>query len=89
MLAVVGTTGDDARDWIQAGLALDAVLLEAARDEVSASFLNQPVEVDELRPRITDLLGREGYAQAIVRLGYGPAVTASPRRSPRDVLIAT
>ena len=87
VLAVVGTTGDDARDWIQAGLALDAVLLEAARDEVSASFLNQPVEVDELRPRITDLLGREGYAQAIVRLGYGPAVTASPRRSPRDVLV--
>lgn len=87
VLAVVGTTGDDARDWLQAGQALDAVLLEAARDEVSASFLNQPVEVDELRLRVTDLLGRQGYAQAIVRLGYGPAVTATPRRSPRDVLL--
>lgn len=87
VLAVVGTTRDDARDWLAAGQALDAVLLEATAAEVSASFLNQPIEIDDLRAQVGALLGVDGYPQALVRLGYGPAVEGTPRRSPRDVLL--
>ena len=87
VIAVVGTARDDARDWLAAGQALDAVLLEATAAEVSASFLNQPIEIDELRAQVAGAIGREGRPQAMVRLGFGPAVEGTPRRSPRDVLL--
>jgi iron-sulfur cluster repair protein YtfE (RIC family) len=85
-LFVLGTAGDEPVDHLHAGRALARVLLRAAQDEVSASFLNQPVEVSELRPRVAEIAGREGHAQLVLRMGYGPPVQATPRRPVRDVL---
>jgi hypothetical protein len=62
------------------------VLLRATQNELSASFLNQPVELPDLRPRVTELSGRTGWAQAILRVGYGPQVQSTPRRPLRDVV---
>ena len=50
VLAVLGTDGDRPADWLRAGLALARVLLRARAEGVAASFLNQPIEVAELRP---------------------------------------
>lgn len=85
-LFVLGTDGDDIADHIRAGQALERVLLRATQEEVSASFLNQPVEIPELRPLVTELAGRPGHAQLVVRMGYGPQAHATPRRPVRDVL---
>lgn len=79
VLAVLGTAGDGPHAWLAAGQALGRVLLRAAQDEVSASFLNQPVEVDELRPEISRLAGMEA-PQVVLRLGYGPKVKPALRR---------
>ena len=89
VLAVLGTAGDTPHDWLKAGEALARVLLRAAADRVSASYLNQPVEVPELRLTLTDLLevqGVEGYPQIILRMGYGPEPMLSPRRPLSEVL---
>jgi Hemerythrin HHE cation binding domain len=85
-LLVLGTPGDDPADRLRAGQALARVLLRAAQDDVSASFLNQPVEVLDLRPRVAELAGRTGRAQAVLRLGFGPQVQATPRRPVSEVL---
>jgi hypothetical protein len=53
VLAVLGTEGDSAVDWLTAGQALSRVLLRAAAEGVSSSFLNQPIEVEALRLRET------------------------------------
>ncbi|HET9324096.1 MAG TPA: hemerythrin domain-containing protein [Gaiellaceae bacterium] len=88
LLAVLGTAGDTTRDRLAAGQALSHVLLRAAQDGVSASFLNQPVEVDDLRPRLSELAGSRGMPQLVLRLGRGPAVRQTPRRPVREILVS-
>jgi iron-sulfur cluster repair protein YtfE (RIC family) len=85
-LAVLGTPDDTQRDWLIAGQALARVLLRAAQDEVSASFLNQPIEVAELRASV-GRLAQVGVPQLVLRLGYGPAVKPTPRRRLSDVVL--
>jgi hypothetical protein len=71
-----------------AGQALERVLLRAQAEGVSASFLNQPVEVRELRLRLRDALGERGFPQGVLRMGYGPPVRPTPRRPVTEVLVS-
>lgn len=86
-LAVLGTAGDTPRDWIAAGQALERVLLRAQAEGVAASFLNQPIEVPELRLEVQVLTGFMGYPQMVLRLGYDGAAKPTPRRPVEEVLI--
>jgi iron-sulfur cluster repair protein YtfE (RIC family) len=85
-LAVLGTPDDTPRDWLVAGQALARVLLRATQDEVSASFLNQPIEVADLRAAVSRL-AQVGVPQLVLRLGYGPTVKPTPRRPLSDVVV--
>lgn len=85
VLAVLATPGDGPPDWLAAGQALARVLLRAAQDEVSASFLNQPVEVAELRASVAELTGVR-VPQLVLRLGYGPLVEPTLRRVLSEVV---
>lgn len=88
LLAVLGTEGDQPRDWLLAGQALERVLLVACQNGLQASYLNQPIQVAALRSRIQDLVGA-GFPQILLRLGY-PAedIPAAPRRAIEDVIAA-
>jgi hypothetical protein len=87
VLAILGTDGDSVADWLTAGQALSCVLLRAAVDGVASSFLNQPIEVEELRPRLRDTIGHTGFPQLLLRMGYGPAIPPAPRRPVSAVLL--
>lgn len=87
VLAVLGTDGDTPADWLSAGQALSRVLLRARVDDVWGSFLNQPVEIPDLRTRLRDLLGKKGFPQSLLRMGYGSDVKPTPRRTPGEVLM--
>ncbi|MEV7805637.1 hypothetical protein AB0O28_22085 [Microbispora sp. NPDC088329] len=78
-LAVLTTAGDGPVDWLRAGQALQRVLLTATLHGISASFLNQPLDLRDMR-RHSDPRHRRGHLQMIIRLGYGPAVPRAPRR---------
>jgi nitroreductase len=86
VLAVLGTQTDTSGEWLGAGQALGWVLLRARSEGVWASYLNQPIEVPELRPRLRDTVGASGLPQLLLRLGYGPEVKPTPRRSATKVL---
>jgi hypothetical protein len=86
VLAVLGTRTDDKAAWLAAGQAAARVLLGATAEGLSASFLNQPIEVEELRPRLRALLLHRGAPQLMFRFGYGPFVDPTPRRSTNEVL---
>ncbi|GGL01728.1 hypothetical protein Ppa06_70680 [Planomonospora parontospora subsp. parontospora] len=86
-LVVVTTTGDGPQDWLRAGQALQRMLLVATLHGVSASFLNQPLDLRDMR-RHSDPRHRRGHPQMIVRIGYGPAVPRAPRRPVPEVLSA-
>lgn len=84
---MLGTDLDTAYDWLMAGQALARVLLYACSQGVWASFLNQPIEVSEVRLMLHNLVERGGYPQLLLRLGYGPKVPPTPRRSVCEVLL--
>ena len=88
-LAALDTHGDRPRDWLIAGMALEHVLLHAASRGLQAAYLNQPIQVCELRIRVAALLERPCFPQAIVELGH-PAHPdkPTPRRPLVDVVEA-
>ncbi len=85
-LMVLCTDGDTPADWLVAGQAVAMLLLHATTQGLAASFLNQPVEVPELRDRLRDLLGGRESPQLLIRLGYGAPDRPTPRRAVADVL---
>lgn len=86
LLAVLGTDDDQPRDWLRAGQALERVLLVACHNGMQGSYLNQPIQVASLRPRLHSLAGG-GFAQILLRLGYPVGVLpAAPRRAVADVV---
>ena len=87
VLAVFATDEDRPESWLNCGIALERVLLIAASHGISASYLNQPLELAVLRPMFAEIIGDELYPQLIVRLGFGPGVEPTPRRGLEDTLL--
>ena len=87
LLAVLETTGDDSRDWLVAGLALERVLLTGCRLGLRASYLNQPIHVSALRPTLRSLVGAAGLPQVLLRLGYPSETVPASVRRPFDAVI--
>ncbi|WP_371680107.1 nitroreductase [Streptomyces sp. NBC_01276] len=85
-LALLGTRGDTRADWLLAGQALERVLLRATADGLATSMTSQPLEWPELRWTVRDPLAATGHVQMVLRLGYGPAGPATPRRPVSEVL---
>lgn len=85
-LLVLSTDADTVADWFTAGQALERVLLTATDLGLMASFLNQPVEVGDLRPKVAKLLHEKAVPQIILRVGYGNPVRPTPRRPVREVM---
>jgi nitroreductase len=87
VIAALGTSGDGDEDWLKAGQALERVLLTSLGQGLQASYLNQPVQVAVLRPKLQHLLGSSGFPQILLRLGY-PAtdLPAAPRRNLQEVV---
>ena len=86
-LLILSTDDDRERDWLTAGVALDHLLLQAHDYRLSASFLNQPIEISNLRPRVADQLQVLRHPQTILRIGYGGDARRTPRRPVADVLV--
>jgi hypothetical protein len=88
VLAVISTEADMPRDWLAAGQALQRLLLVGVQLDLQASYLNQPVQLAALRPKLQQLTGRAGYAQLLLRIGIpNQTVPAAPRRQVADVLV--
>jgi hypothetical protein len=87
VLVILSTPMEDNDAWLATGFALERLLLVATKAGYAASFLNQPIEVPELRTRLSDELRSTGYPQLLLRLGRGTVAQHSPRRPLADVLI--
>jgi hypothetical protein len=85
-LALLSTSHDHPEDWLRAGQAMERVLLLATLEGLSSSFVTQPLEWTDLRWPLRDPVSGTGYAQMLLRLGYGPKGPDTPRRPVPDVL---
>jgi hypothetical protein len=86
-LAVLTTGSDACMDWLRAGEALARVLLEATILGLSASFVNQPVEVPELREEMRQRMDGNAWPQLILRLGYAKEPSVPSERRPLSEVI--
>lgn len=87
LLLILSTPMDNNEGWLGAGLGLQRLLLAATQAGYSSSYLNQPIEVPDLRIRLAADFAISGYPQLLLRLGHGCAVPHSPRRPISDVLL--
>lgn len=82
------TPADGPQSWLRAGRVLSYVLLSAAASGITAAYLNQPIEVDALRPRLRDAAGMSGFPQILMRMGFGPKAGPTVRRPVDEVITA-
>jgi hypothetical protein len=87
LLAVIGSERDDPAAWLKVGEGLMAVLLKATSVGLTASYLNQPVEVPEMRVHLKRLMPESGWPQIVMRMGFGPKSPHTPRRSVDEVML--
>ena len=86
LVAVLGTPGDSAADWLLAGQAMSAMLLRATMAGVQASPLGQVLDRPWARRRLAGELGVVGHPQMVLRLGHARPGPATPRRALDDLL---
>ncbi len=84
-LLVLSTPRDTPLAWVRAGEALQRVLLTAALYEVSASYLNQPIEVPPLRRDLATFIP-DGHPHVLFRVGFAADASGTHRRGVHDVL---
>jgi hypothetical protein len=73
--------------WVQVGRACQRFALQATALGLKHAFVNQPVEVANLRPELAKLAGMSSRRPDIVmRFGYGPTMPFSARRPIQQVL---
>ncbi|MET0418716.1 MAG: nitroreductase family protein [Actinoplanes sp.] len=89
LIAILGSTGDTAADQINAGQALQRVLLTATATGLAASMISQPIEVTSAREQLSRSLGsRSGTPQMAIRIGYGQPGSPTPRRDLAQAIIS-
>jgi hypothetical protein len=86
LLLCIATGADDAAAWLAAGQALERVLLSAADEGITASYLNQPIEVASLRDTLRAALNLDAVPQLLLRIGHGRQAPHSPRRPLAEVV---
>ena len=88
-VAVIVTPGNEPFHWVDAGRAYQRFALQAEVFDIRTAFINQPIEVPELRPEFESWMGLSGArAQLAVRFGHGPRTPDSLRRDVDDVIVA-
>jgi nitroreductase len=88
LISVFVAEQDTPAAWVEAGRAYERFALQATALGIRTAFINQPIEVPQLRPRLNDLLGlRDETALLMIRAGYGPEAPFSLRRPVADVIM--
>jgi nitroreductase len=86
VVGLLTTTSDGPADWVNAGQALQRILLTASACGVAAALHSQPFELAWLREDIRGRLAGGEYPQMLLRLGAVIQTAVSVRRAPDEVL---
>ncbi|MEU8632819.1 hypothetical protein AB0C38_11675 [Amycolatopsis sp. NPDC048633] len=88
LVVVIGTLHDTALARLQAGQAMQRVLLTATAAGLSASLSSQPMAGPATRRELRQLVGGGLWPQIMLRLGHGTAVLPLTRTRLEDVVIS-
>jgi hypothetical protein len=83
----VGQSANKAH-WVEVGRCYERFALQATALGIRNALLNQPVEVQAVRPQFAAAFGLSGQRpDLVVRFGRGPAMPSSLRRPVQTVLV--
>ncbi|HLJ99113.1 MAG TPA: hypothetical protein VKU39_04305 [Streptosporangiaceae bacterium] len=88
-VCLLATADDRPRDWVNAGQALQRVLLTSAACGVAAALHSQPLELAWLREFTRQKFTGGSYPQLVLRLGTVIQTAVSVRRPVTSVLFAS
>jgi hypothetical protein len=88
-VGVLTTTHDRPADWVNAGQALQRILLTASSYGIAAALHTQPLELGWLREPIRTQLCDGAHPQLVLRFGVVIQSAISVRRPPDDILRPT
>jgi len=83
--AILVTSGDHEEDWLQAGQALQRLLLRAASRWVFANLQTEPLQAPATRSLIQYSLALPGWPQMLLQLGLARATHPTSRRHAADL----
>jgi hypothetical protein len=87
-LLMLVSADDDRTSLVQAGEVLERLLLTITNVGLHYSFMNQPIQVNQLRDRVEMLSGCKRPPQLLLRIGQGAVVDRPmPRRPVTSVVI--
>lgn len=87
-IAVIFSEQNDPKHWIEAGRCYQRLALQSAALDLRTAFINQPVEVSDLRARFANYLGLgEQRPDLVVRFGHAPLALKTLRRPLDDVIL--
>ena len=78
--AILMTSGDHEEDWLQAGQALQRLLLRAASQWVFANLQTEPLQAPATRSLIQYSLALPGWPQMLLQLGVARTTHPTARR---------
>jgi hypothetical protein len=89
VVGLLTTAQDRPPDWVNAGQALQRILLTASTAGIAAALHSQPLELGWLRESIRTQLSDGACPQLILRFGAVIQAADSVRRPPDDILSGT
>jgi nitroreductase len=89
VVGVLTTTHDRPVDWVNAGQALQRILLTASSYGIAAALHTQPLELGWLREPIRTQLCDGAHPQLVLRFGAVIQSAVGVRRPPDDILLPT
>lgn len=87
VVGLLTTVGDRPVDWVNAGQALQRILLTASICGAAVALHSQPAELPWLREFIRTRLSDGAYPHLVLRIGMVTQAATSVRRDPGDVLL--
>ena len=89
VVGLLTTAADRRADWVNAGQALQRILLTASTSGAAVALHSQPIELPWLREFIRAQLSDGAYPHLVLRIGMITQAAVSVRRDPNDVLFPT
>jgi len=85
---VLASETDDKTAWVRTGQVYERLALKTTSLNIKSAFLNQPIEVKEIRSQFQSAIGlATSMPQLLVRLGYAVMMPRSLRRPVEHVLV--
>jgi len=85
---VIASETDDKTGWVRTGQSYERLALQMTSLNIKSAFLNQPIEVADLRSQFQKAIGLGNtFPQLLVRYGYTETLPYSLRRPVDQVLL--